>query len=81
MRIPAAGGLLEEPHDHLGRLGILSSQRAGFEQMLDRFRHVEPAAAQRRAQRQDALAKESAEQIRIGMSHTIIPDQQHAQRG
>jgi hypothetical protein len=60
MGIPTPGGLLEERHDLLGRFGMLSSQRAGFEQMLDRLCHVEPASAKWRAQRQYSLAKEPA---------------------
>ena len=81
MSIPPAGRLLEERHDLLGCLRMLSSQGAGFEQMLDRLRHVEPASAEWGAERQDALAKEPAKQIGIGMSHNVVPDQQHAQRG
>ncbi len=81
MRIPTAGRLLEEPHDLLGRFGMLSSQSAGFKQMLDRFCHVEPAAAKWGADREDPLAKEPAEQFGVGMSHNVVPDQQHPQWG
>jgi hypothetical protein len=80
MSIPAPGRLLEEFHDLLWRLGMLSSQGAGFEQMLDRLGHVEPAAAKWGADRQNPLAKEPAEELGVGMPHNVIPDQQHAQR-
>jgi hypothetical protein len=79
MGIPTPGGLLEERHDLLGRFGMLSSQRAGFEQMLDRLCHVEPAAAKWRAQRQYSPAKEPAKQFGVGMPHNVVPDQQHTQ--
>ncbi len=80
MPVARLGSLLE-PDADLGRvLWVLAVERAPFEDALDGLGHVQPAAAERRVERHDAVLAEPDHHLGGFVSGEVVPHQEHTQR-
>ena len=77
--IPASCRLLKPAPDLLRAVRVLSIQRAALEHALDRLRHVEPAAADGRVERHDAMRAQPQHQVGRLVAGKIVPHQQKPQ--
>src|SRR4051794_16962017 len=78
---PVAGRLLE-PGADLGRAPrLLPVESAPLEDARDRFGHVQPAAAQRRVERHDAVPAQPQHPLGRLVAGEVVPHQQDPQRG
>src|SRR3954466_12514690 len=78
--VPVAGRLLE-PGADLGRAArLLPLERPALEDALDRLGHVQPAAAQGRVERHDAVPAQPQHPLGRLVAGEVVPHQEDAQR-
>jgi len=76
LQVPSLRRLLE-PHTNLGRaVGMLTIECAALEDALDRLGQIQPAAAQGRIQRHNAVLTQPQHHLRGFVTREIVPDQQ-----
>src|SRR6266480_1325480 len=79
LAVPAPRGRLQ-PGDNLGgRLGMLAGQGPPPEDALDRFRHVQPRAAQRGVQGHDPVREEPEDEGDAQVPGQVVQDEQQPQ--
>ena len=78
--VPSLRRLLK-PDADLGRaVGMLTGEGAALENALDRLGQIQPAAAQGRIQRQNAVLTQPQHHFWSFVTREIVPDQQQPQR-
>src|SRR5438874_659164 len=75
--VPAACCRLQPGDDLLRRRRMVPVEGATLKDPLDRFRHVEVRAAQRREEHHDPVGEEPEDERRRMVPGEVIPDQEH----
>jgi hypothetical protein len=77
--VPGPRGLLEPGADLDGTAWVLPGQGTALENALDRFGHVEPAAAERGVERHDAVLAQPDHHLGALVAGKIVPHEQQTQ--
>jgi len=77
--VPSFGGCLDPLYNFLGTLRILPGQRASSDDALDRFRHIEPASADRRIERHYPILQKPRDEVNALVALKIVKYKEHPQ--
>ena len=80
LAVPGLSRLLEPGADLSGSARMLSIKGAAFEDALNGFSHVQPAAAERCVEGHDAVLAQPDHHLRAFVTGEIVPHQQRAKR-
>ena len=77
--VPGLCGMLESGADLDGTAWMLPGQNTALENALDRFGHIEAAAAERGVERHDAVLAQPDHHLGVPVAGKIVPHEQKPQ--